>query len=311
VNAFDGRAAGLVAGVALDAVFGDPARWHPVAGYGRTAQWAQRALYADTVTAGAAYALVMVVPVTAAGVWLERHPYRTSLTALATWTVIGGRSLRRAGSAIERRLEQGGVDEARELIPTLCGRDPASLDEAGMARASVESIAENTSDAVIAPLFWGAIAGIPGLLTYRAINTLDAMVGHRSQRYRHFGTASARADDIANLIPARISAALTVLAAPAVSGSAREGIAAWRSDASAHPSPNAGRCEAAMAGVLGVALGGRTVYAGRAEDRPLLGDGREPQPHDIGRAVTLSKAAQICFAFLLILKGFWHKGHRL
>jgi adenosylcobinamide-phosphate synthase len=207
--------------------------------------------------------------------------------------VLGGHSLRRAGSAMADHLEAGDAAAARDLLPSLCGRDPDNVDEAGLARASVESLAENTSDAIVAPLFWGAVAGLPGLLGYRAVNTLDAMVGHRSARYARFGTAAARLDDAANLAPARLTGLLTLLAAPLVGGSARDGWLAWRADAARHPSPNAGVCEATAAGVLGVRLGGTTVYRGRVEDRPQLGTGRPPAVADIRRAVRLSRAVQL------------------
>jgi adenosylcobinamide-phosphate synthase len=166
------------------------------------------------------------------------------------------------------------------------------LDSAGIARATVESIAENTSDSVVAPLFWGAMAGVPGLLGYRAINTLDAMVGHRSPRYARFGTAAAKLDDAANFVPARFSAALTLAGARSIGGSSKAGWQAWQADAAKHPSPNAGRCEAAMAGALNVRLGGRTVYGSRAENRPLLGSGTAPTAVDIGRAVRLGRFVQ-------------------
>src|SRR5262249_572014 len=155
-------------------------------------------------------------------------------------------------------LAAGDLEEARTRLPHLCGRDPASLDLAGVARASLESIAENTSDAVVAPLIWGALAGAPGLLAYRAINTLDAMAGDRSPRYQRLGGAAARLDDLANLLPSRVTAGLTTVCAPLVGGSARGAWQVWRDDAATHPSPNAGQVEAAFAGALRVRLGGRT-----------------------------------------------------
>jgi adenosylcobinamide-phosphate synthase len=159
-----------------------------------------------------------------------------------------------------------------------------------MTRATVESVAENTADAVVAPLFWGAVAGVPGLLGYRAVNTLDAMVGYRSARYAAFGWASARLDDVANWIPARLTAVLTGLAAPVVGGDPLDTWEVWRRDGGAHPSPNAGQVEAAAAGALGVRLGGANIYHGRAELRPALGNGPSPEVFDIGRAATLSAA---------------------
>jgi adenosylcobinamide-phosphate synthase len=208
--------------------------------------------------------------------------------AAATWAVLGGTSLVREGEALRRSLEAGDLGAARARIPHLCARDPELLDAAGMARAGVESVAENTSDAVVAPLFWGAVAGVPGLLGYRAVNTLDAMVGYRSERHARFGRVAARLDDVANLVPARLTAALTVLLAPLVGGRPADALRAWRRDASGHPSPNAGPVEATAAGALGLRLGGRTEYAHGAEDRPALGDGRAPAAADLRRAARLS-----------------------
>jgi adenosylcobinamide-phosphate synthase len=147
-------------------------------------------------------------------------------------------------------------------------------------------------------LFWGAVAGVPGLLVYRAVNTLDAMVGHRSPRYERFGWAAARLDDVANWAPARVTAALTVACAPLTGGSGTAALRAWREDGAAHPSPNAGRCEAALAGALGLRLGGRNVYGSRVEDRPVLGSGRPPEAADIRRATRLSTAVWTTAAVL-------------
>ncbi|WP_255734892.1 cobalamin biosynthesis protein [Pseudonocardia sp. WMMC193] len=218
------------------------------------------------------------------------------LTAAATWAVLGGTSLVREGAALAGSLDAGDLAAARARIPHLCARDPALLDADGMARAGVESLAENTSDAVVAPLFWGAVAGVPGLLGYRAVNTLDAMVGYRSPRYARFGWAAARLDDLANLLPARLCALLTAAAAPLVGGRPAAALRAWRRDARAHPSPNAGPVEAAAAGALGVRLGGRTEYAYGVEERPALGDGPAPTTADLHRAARLSRAVGLLAA---------------
>jgi adenosylcobinamide-phosphate synthase len=221
---------------------------------------------------------------------LRRHPVlRGALTGLATWTALGGTTLGREATGIARALEAGDVIRARVLLPRLVGRDPSRLDSAAISRAVVESVAENTSDAVVAPLVWGGLFGVPGLLGYRAVNTLDAMVGYRSERFARFGWASARLDDVANLLPARATAGLTVAAAPFVGGSGARAWQAWQRDAAAHPSPNAGRPEAAFAGALGLRLGGPTRYSFGMSDRPWLGDGADPGPADIHRAVRLSR----------------------
>jgi adenosylcobinamide-phosphate synthase len=286
------RVVGLLLGVAADGAFGDPRRGHPVAGFGKLAQRVERVLYRDHKLAGVLHAAVLGGGATAVGVLVERigrgRPVvRVVTTAAATWLALGGRSLAVEGAAIGRELDAGELDAARRRLPHLCGRDPSSLDAEGMARAAVESVAENTSDAVVAPLVWGALAGVPGLLGYRAVNTLDAMVGYRNQRYRRFGWASARLDDVVNLLPARLAAALTVAGAPVVGGSWRGAWQAWHSDAAAHP--NAGRVEAAFAGALEVRLGGRTEYPHGVEERPVLGEGRTPDSGHVTRAVELSR----------------------
>ncbi|TMR10909.1 cobalamin biosynthesis protein CobD, partial [Nonomuraea turkmeniaca] len=222
-----------------------------------------------------------------------RSPYaRTAATALATWAVLGGTTLAREGAYMADALERDDLERARRRLPHLCGRDPAALEAAELARATVESLAENTSDAVVAPLFWGAVAGVPGLLAYRAINTLDAMIGHRSPRYQRFGWAAARLDDVANYVPARVTGLLTVLAGP----DRRQALAVLRRDGHRHPSPNAGRCEAAFAGALGVTLGGTNVYGGRTEHRPTMGDGPKPGIGDIRRAVRLTGMVSLAAA---------------
>jgi adenosylcobinamide-phosphate synthase len=290
------RAVGLALGVAADALLGDPTRWHPVAGFGRAACWLERRCYADSRPAGAGYLVVCAGAAVGVGTALARAvARRPGLEALAvaaaTWAVLGGASLAGEASALARDLDAGDLSAARARIPRLCGRDPNALDAAGMARAGCESVAENTSDAVVAPLLWGAVAGVPGLLGYRAVNTLDAMVGYRSPRYSRFGWAAARADDLVNLLPARLTAALTVATAPLLRGpgSADAAVRAWHRDAPAHPSPNAGPVEATAAGALGVRLGGLTLYAHGVERRPILGDGAAPTPADLRRAATLSR----------------------
>jgi len=250
----------------------------------------ERRLYKPSKASGVAFVAVTVgAPVLAAAAVAKATKKRrlatTALTAAATWAVLGGTSLRREATAMAAALDSRDLEAARARLPNLCGRDPSPLDEQELARATVESVAENTSDAVVGPLVWGAFAGLPGLVGYRAVNTLDAMVGHTSPRYREFGWAAARLDDAVNLIPARLTALLTVLA----STNRKATAAAWWRDGGKHPSPNAGQCEAAMAGALGVRLGGRNVYAGRIDHRPFLNDGRRPpDASDVPKAVALS-----------------------
>ncbi|WP_217920452.1 cobalamin biosynthesis protein [Actinomadura sp. BRA 177] len=292
-----GSAEGIVAGVVLDALLGDPMRWHPVAGFGRVASVAEGRLYGDSRWRGVLYAGLLVGSAGAAGVVIERVSRRFGVhglvTAGVTWAVLGGTSLGREGLTMAGLLEQEDLGAARARLSHLCARDPEGMDAAGLSRAVVESVAENTSDASVAPLVWGAVAGIPGLLMYRAVNTLDAMVGYRSPRYERFGWASARLDDIANWVPARVTAGLVVLCG----GS--EAYRVLRRDGKKHPSPNAGQVEAAFAGALGVRLGGVNAYGGRVERRPEMGDGKAPEVRDIRRAVRLSAAVTFAAAVVI------------
>ena len=282
---------GLLAGAALDALVGDPERGHPVAGYGAAVSRVEAVLYRDSRARGVAFTALCVGAPVVAAVVAERRlgPVgRFAATAATTWAVLGGTSLRREGTAINLLLGAGDLDGARTRVARIVGRDTAELDEAGVARAAVESIAENTSDAVVGPLVWGALAGIPGLLGYRAVNTLDAMVGYRSPRYAEFGWASARLDDLANLVPSRLTALLAAITAPAVGGRTPDTLGIARRDGGKHPSPNSGWAEAAFAGALGVQLGGTNAYQGRVDHRPVIGAGNAPGAGDLRRAVALS-----------------------
>ncbi|WP_233165147.1 cobalamin biosynthesis protein [Mycobacterium sp. AT1] len=302
-----GRAVGLAAGYLADVLWADPRRGHPVAAFGTAAMSLERLTYSDRRVAGVAHTGILLGGLGVLGVVAERSAARrgpgwtAAVTAAVTFVVLGGTSLGRTGADMARRLEDGDLESARQLVPSLCGRDPNSLDEAGIARATVESVAENTADAQVAPLWWGAIGGVPGLLVYRGANTLDAMIGHKSPRLLQFGWAAARFDDVANYLPARVAGLLTVVCAPVVSGSPGAAVAAWRRDAARHPSPNAGVVEASFAGALGVRLGGPTQYAHRLEIRPTLGEGRAPDVADVTRSVRLSRAVQFAAAVAAVV----------
>jgi adenosylcobinamide-phosphate synthase len=287
------RAVGLVAGFAADRLLGDPATGHPVAAFGSFAHDVEQRVWADDAVTGAAYTGVLVGGVGVLGAVVagatRRHPVlQAAVTAAATWAVLGGRSLGREAEAVRRHLAADDLSAARRRLTHLVGRDTDGLDATEISRAVVESVAENTSDAVVAPLLAGAIAGVPGLVAYRAANTLDAMVGHHSERYEQFGWASARLDDLLNLVPSRLSALLAALLAPFVGGDTKRSLDVWRRDAPHHPSPNAGPVEGAFAGALDVQLGGVNTYRDRVEDRHTLGDGRPVQPDDISRSVRLA-----------------------
>ncbi|MEV5875134.1 cobalamin biosynthesis protein [Streptomyces sp. NPDC052101] len=283
---------GAAAGLLGDLLLGDPRRGHPVAAFGRAAAAVDRALWHDHRGWGALHTVVCAGGAVALGTAAIRAvrpcpAASVALTAAATWTVVGGTSLAREARTIAGALERGDVEAARARLPHLCGRDPQALDADGIARAVVESVAENTSDAVVGALVWGAVAGVPGLLGFRAVNTLDAMVGHKSPRYRRYGWASARLDDLAGWPGARLTAVLAAAAGPDPRGALR----AWRADAHRHPSPNAGPVEASFAGALGVRLGGTLSYGSRVEHRPVLNGeaGRAVRPTDVDRAVRLSR----------------------
>ncbi|MFF8847440.1 cobalamin biosynthesis protein [Streptomyces sp. NPDC015127] len=282
---------GATVGLVVDRLVGDPRRGHPVAAFGRAAAAVERLLWRDDRGRGALHTAVCAGGAVALGALASRAVRRSpaasvALTAAATWAVVGGTSLSREARLVGEALAAGDVEAARARLPHLCGRDPQSLDEQQIARAVVESVAENTSDAVVGALVWGAVAGVPGLVGFRAVNTLDAMVGHKSPRHRRYGWASARLDDVAGWPGARLTAVLAAIAGPDPRGAVR----AWRADAAKHPSPNAGPVEASFAGALGVRLGGTLSYGGRVEHRPVLGgEGRAVEFGDIDRAVRLSQ----------------------
>jgi adenosylcobinamide-phosphate synthase len=296
--------------VAADALLADPRRWHPVAGFGRAASWLEKKVWADKRSAGVGYVMVCVgVPAIGAAViqrQVQNPMTRAVLLGATTWATLGGESLVREGSRMATLLEADDLAGARQRLSHLCGRDPTGLPASELSRATVESLAENTSDAVVAPLFWAAVAGLPGVVGYRAVNTLDAMVGHHTARYENFGWAAARLDDLVNLLPARLTAGLACVLAPAVGGSAPETWRVVRRDGADHPSPNAGRCEAAFAGALGLRLGGRNVYAGGVEERGGLGDGAPPAVADISRTARLSRLVGLAAAAVLAI-GTWRR----
>jgi len=301
VSGLGRRCLAAAAGLVLDRLVGEPpADVHPVAGFGRTMERVEQALWADRRVNGAVYALSGAVMGAIAG-------SAAGSTAVATWAVAAGRELRRVASHIGELAAAGDLAAARAELPSLVGRDPSELDASGIAAAVIESVAENSVDAVIAPAFWAAVAGAPGAVAYRAINTMDAMVGRRDERYGNFGWAAARLDDIANYVPARIFAGSLVVLCP---HRVREIIAAVRRDAKAHPSPNAGAAEAAMAAALNRELGGPLRYGDTEENRPLLGDGPRPNPDDVPEAVRIADRAEWTAVGMLCLiwLAAWLKG---
>ena len=301
VGGVGGAALAAAVGLVMDRVLGEPpAALHPVAAFGRVMANLEGRAWRDDRRAGAGYAAGGVALGAAAGLGLDRAA-RFALGSpdvagtIMTYAVVAGRALGNEARAIGACLAVDDLDAARRRLPALVGRDPDALDGKGIARAVVESVAENTVDAVVAPACWAAVGGAAGAGFYRAVNTLDAMVGHRNERYRHFGWAAARLDDAANWIPARLTALLVAAVRPAHARDVLDCIV----HPPPHPSPNAGVAEAAFAAVLGLRLGGDTIYDGRVDPRPTFGTGHSPEPADIEAAVRLSRDVTLSLAALL------------
>ncbi len=283
------------AGVAVlvDRALGEPPTpIHPVACFGRAMTALERSLYRDSRWMGVVHATLGTGAGLVTGLLVRS-------TVVANYVAVGGRSLAEAASAVARSLDLD-LERARSLLPTLVGRDPSDLDAPEVARAVIESVAENTVDAIVAPTVWAAALGPAGALGYRAVNTMDAMVGHHSTRFENYGWASARLDDVVNWIPARLTAALVALVRPRSVTTIVRGV---RTQAPLHPSPNAGVSEVAFAAALGLRLGGRNRYDDRVEIRPPLGYGRTGTGDDIDDAIRLSRDVSLALAALLVGTG--------
>lgn len=219
------------------------------------------------------------------------------LTGVLAWPLLAVRSMHDHVAKVAEPLAAGDLDAARHAVSMIVGRDPSELGSPDVARAALESLAENTSDGIIAPLFWGVLVGLPGIAAYKAVNTLDSMIGHRTSRHEAFGWAAARIDDAANLIPARLTGLLFAI----VSGRFQPALAAMRRDAHLHRSPNAGWPETAMAGALGVRLSGPRAYGGRMSDEPWLnGAAPDPDHRDIVRGLAIYRRAMTGAAIVLL-----------
>lgn len=297
-STFDGvsrRAAATAAGLVLDRLAGEPPvpdRCHPVALFGAAMGALERRTYADRRAPGALLAAAGLATAAGAGA-VVRSP------TVAAYIATSGRALHRAALDVADALADDDPAGARQRLPALVARDPSGLDATGIARAAVESVAENTTDAIVAPALWTAVAGAPGALAHRAADTLDSMVGYRDDRYRRYGTGAARVDDVLAWVPARATAALVAATRPRRAGPVLRTV---RRDAPAHPSPNAGVAEAAFAGALGLRLGeGENRYGGVVDRRPPLGDGRAPTAADVRAAVALSR--DVTWALVAVLAG--------
>ena len=232
---------------------------------------------------------------------LAQHPYGWVINVIIATAFIAQKSLRDHVSAVDRALS-GSLEAGRKEVAKIVGRDPENLDENGVAKAALESLAENTADGITAPIFWYALLGLPGLIVYKAINTADSMIGHKSEKYLHFGWAAAKLDDLVNLPASRLTGLM--FAAAAWFNSKLEGQTAlksmWR-DAGKHQSPNAGWPEAAMAGGLGLRFGGPRQYDGETVDLPYIADGRDVEPKDIARGLELYNHALIVLLVTAVL----------
>jgi adenosylcobinamide-phosphate synthase len=301
----------MLVALALDALIGWPPRLHARIGHPVTwvgglvdaldsslnrPAWPPRVRRLAGV--GAALTVIGLAAVVAAILarLLPGEAWGAVLTGILAWPLVAARSLHEHVAAVALQLTRRDLPAARVAVSRIVGRDPAPLDEAGVARATLESLAENASDGVVAPLFWGVLLGLPGIAAYKALNTLDSMIGHRSPRYEAFGWASARLDDVANLVPARLTALLLAL----VWGRRGGAFATMRSDARRHRSPNAGWPEAAMAAALGVRLSGPRAYADQVAAEPWVNAGAlDPTPEDLKRALALFRRAMFVLAAAL------------
>ena len=310
-------AALILTALGIDALIGDPHRVyrrvpHPVALLGSLISAGERAWNRPrakpiaAIAAGAALVVVVVAIAVliahAAHLLLAKVPLGAWLEAVIASSLIAFRGLYSHVRDVANALARG-LDEARDAVAHIVGRDPQSLDEAGVARAAIESAAENFSDGVVAPVFWGVLFGLPGIAAYKAINTLDSMIGHRSSRYLLFGRIAARLDDIVNWLPARLAGALFCIAALALPGAdARNGLRRMLADAPRHRSPNAGWQEAAVAGALNIALAGPRRYGEEIVDDAWMGNGRrDVTAEDVHRALALYLIAGLVLAAVLLL----------
>lgn len=286
-------------GFVIDLLLGDPA-WmpHPVVFMGRCISALEKLLrraFPKTPKGELAGGVILaaVLPLgtlvfTGLCVWglgLVHPALGFALQVLWCWQALAAKGLRQESENVRRALDTGTLDDARKAVSRIVGRDTAALSREGVIRAAVETVAENFSDGVVAPLFWMLIGGAPLALAYKAVNTMDSMVGYKNDRYLYFGRAAAKLDDAANWLPSRLAALLLVAAAPLTGQNAKRAFAIWRRDRRKHASPNSAQTESAMAGALGVRLAGPASYFGKVHQKPWIGEDTRPiEPEDITRA---------------------------
>ena len=312
----------VFAGFLLDCLLGDPLSGaHPVVLMGKLISFLEkrlRALFPKTPAGERAAGTVMaaLVPVisAAAGILLLYAAWRIhpaayfALSCFLCWQCFAARCLMTEAKKVTVCLEKEGLDAGRRQVGMLVGRDTGELTEEQVVKAAVETVAENTSDGVVAPLVWMAVAGAPGGLFYKAVNTMDSMVGYKNDRYLHFGRSAARLDDLANYIPARLSALAMIAAAAVLGMDGKNALRIWRRDRRNHASPNSAQTESACAGALHVRLGGSASYFGKLYEKPFIGDsGRPVERGDVDRACRLmygtSGIMLAAYALILLLGG--------
>jgi adenosylcobinamide-phosphate synthase len=286
--------------VVLDVIFAEPKRWHPLVGFGRLASWLEghcnRPGFANRIW-GVFAVLVLLIPFTLFSSWLAALPsVGWAFSLLGLYLCIGYQSLREHVLRVRDALLFDDLDSSREAVGRIVSRNTEQMDEKQVAKAAVESTLENANDALFAALFWFVIAGLPGVILYRLSNTLDAMWGYKSDRYRYFGWFAARLDDVLNYLPARLCALAYLLV-----GNWEGASQSWRTQAKHCDSPNAGVVMSAGAGALNVSLGGRAVYDGVLTDKPELGLGPDAQPNDIQRALDLVRRSLWVWLLALLM----------
>lgn len=292
------HALGASLGYAIDRAFGEPPNAvHPMIGVGNGLTRMESVMYRDDRRHGVAHLATALTAAALVGGCLRRFLGPVGSTTVTVAVCSSSKMLGSTALDVATAIRDRGLDEGRRQLRSLVGRDPSMLDETEISRAVVESVAENTVDGVTATLFWAVVGGPQAVLAHRVTNTLDAMVGHRNDRYRAFGWASARLDDHLNWVPARLTAGAIALVAPISAGRV---LSIVRRDGGKHPSPNGGRVEAAVAAALGITLGGVNDYGGEIEIRGPLGNGRAPEAADIEPAVALtSRASDLLALFAL------------
>lgn len=282
----------------LDALLGEARRFHPLVGFGRLTRAVEQRLHRHSRLRGVIAVMILLIPFTAVAVMLDQLPWHIAIDAALLYLAIGWKSLGDHARDVGSALQANDLATARQRVGYIVSRDTSTLDEEGIAKATVESVLENGNDAIFGALFWFVIAGAPGVVLYRLANTLDAMWGYRNERYLHFGWAAARFDDLLNYIPARLTAL-----SYAVLGRCGTALHCWRVQGTCWKSPNAGPVMAAGAGSLGLQLGGIATYHGITQMRPPLGEGRAPNGSDIERALQLIRRTLLLWVVLLFAGG--------